>query len=188
MNVRTCISEIQDVANYVHAKFYILRTKQINSKLSAETWSIGQNIEHLTLFNESIAYQLSTAGSKNYKIPWYARFRWLSNYHGKTILQLVHRNSVIKSKSPLQWLPTLSDVDMNIFDEYLISLNSIVEKLNSLAKTPEKTIKVKWPADDTTYIYLENLTQIIIEHQWRHIKKCDELLYFVKHHDFNKIQ
>ena len=78
----------ETTASFSHT-FGSLNSDQINWKPDPNTWSIGQNIEHLIVINETYFPIFQALKNGTYKTPFIGKIGFLSNFFGNFILKSV---------------------------------------------------------------------------------------------------
>ena len=82
------LNRLDEITLKFKTEFGQLNEAEIYHKLNAATWSIAQNLEHLILINQSYFPMIDRLRDKSHKKPFTARFGFLVNFFGKTILKI----------------------------------------------------------------------------------------------------
>src|SRR4051794_28121788 len=97
--------EIENIANDFVNRFGTLSTEELNWKPNSQSWSIAQNIDHLIRVNETYFLIVAAIENDNYKVPFIARFSFVTNFFGKFILKVVEPERRKKIKTFSIWQP-----------------------------------------------------------------------------------
>jgi hypothetical protein len=112
--------EIDNIANDFTSKFGALSFEELNWKPNPQSWSIAQNIDHLIRVNESY-YPVVTAIRKgNYKLPFIARFSFMTNFFGNFILKSVEPERKKRIKTFSVWKPRVENISADIVNKFVV--------------------------------------------------------------------
>lgn len=157
-----------------------LTPQQLNWKPDANTWSIAEKIEHLNLVNESYFPVIENLKAKTYKQPFTAKFNFLINFFGTTILKSVQPETNKKTKTFPGWKPSASGQARNV----LLRFNKIQSQLRETIKNSEELLKTKTvissPANSHIVYRLETAYEILLAHEERHFQQAQKLLEIQK--------
>ena len=157
-----------------------LTPRQLNWKPDPNTWSIAEKIEHLNLVNESYFPVIKKLKSKTYKQPFTAKFNFLINFFGNTILKSVQPETNKKTKTFPGWMPSASGQAKNV----LVRFNRIQAQLKDTIKNSEELLKAKTvissPANSRIVYRLETAYEILLAHEERHFQQAEKLLEIQK--------
>ena len=157
-----------------------LTPQQLNWKPDANTWSIAEKIEHLNLVNESYFPVIEKLKTKTYKQPFTAKFNFLINFFGTSILKSVQPETKRKSKTFPGWKPSASNQTNNVLERF----NCIQAQLREIIKNSEELLKSKTvissPANSRIVYRLETAFEILLAHEERHFQQAKKLLEIQK--------
>lgn len=169
--------ELDKITEAFLQSFSKLTTTQLNWKPNADTWSIGQNIDHLMVINETYAPIIKNIRNGNYALPWHARFDFLVNFFGKTVLNAVEPERKKKMKTFPLWKPRQSNIPGDILHQFLKHQEHLKERIHSCSDLVAKGTIIASPANRIIVYKLETAFEIMIAHERRHFNQAKELLF-----------
>ncbi len=160
--------------------FGSLTSEEMNWKSSPETWSIGQNIDHLITINETYFPIIEELKKGTYRPPFIAKIGFLANLFGKFILNGVQPERKNKVKTFPIWEPSQSQIPTGILDRFVAhqeQLKTMIENSNELVK---KGTVIHSPANRNIVYKLATAFDIIVVHEIRHYNQALEVLRQMK--------
>lgn len=157
-------------------KFGGLTDEQLNWKPSNKTWSIGQNIQHLILVNESYFPIITAAKKGTFKPPFISKFDFIVNFLGTVLLKAVQPDNKKKTRTFQIWEPSSSKFDTEIitrFEEHQSILKQVIRDSLDLVR---KGIVIASPANKNIVYKLDIAFDIIVAHEQRHFEQAKEVL------------
>lgn len=155
-------------------RFKYSTIEELNFKVSSETWSVLECLEHLNLYGDFYIPEISKQIESSKTVPR-ETFKpgFLGNYFAKTMLP---KNPIRKMKTFKDKNPAGSKLDMSTIDRFLSQQNQIIDllekaKLIDLSKTKtaisiSKVIKLK----------LGDTFRVVVYHNLRHIAQANKIL------------
>ncbi len=169
-------TEIDNISHDFAKQFGKLSSEELNWKPNAHTWSIAQNIDHLITVNETY-YPIVTAIRKgNYKLPFIARFSFITNFFGKFILKAVEPERKKRIKTFSIWEPEVENIDADIVNKFVIHQQQLKDFFNNCSDLIEKQTIIASPANRNIVYNIETAFDIIIAHEKRHFNQAKETL------------
>ncbi len=169
-------TEIDNITQSIEESFGNLNSDKMNWNPNDETWSIGQNIDHLIVINETYFPVIKSAKSGTYKLPFMAKFGFMVSFLGNTILKSVQPERKKKTKTFPIWEPTQSQIPADILYKFRVHQ----EELKKLIETSHDLIDdgaiISSPANRNIVYKLETAFDIIVAHERRHFKQATEIL------------
>src|SRR6267378_852916 len=117
METKRWLQEIDNITNSIQEEFQILSPDQLNWKPNANSWSIGQVIDHLIVINNTYYPILKQLKEGTYKLIWLGKIDFIVRFFGNLILGSVNPDRRKKMKTLPIWEPTKSNVDPNIISK-----------------------------------------------------------------------
>lgn len=87
MDTDKWLKEIDHVTQSFKKEFGNLSDEQLNWKPASDSWSIAQIIDHLITINSSYFHTIKNVHTR--KLPWFARFNFITNFFGRVLLKAV---------------------------------------------------------------------------------------------------
>lgn len=170
------IEHIDAITLEYKRSFGKLRADQLNFKPNPTSWSIAQITEHLILINSSYFPIIEAIEKGSYRVPVHGKWRFMTRFFGRFILQSVHPSRDRKIKTVSIWEPTKSDYPIDLvqqFIEHQDQLKRFVERATS--RDLKRTI-ISSPANKHIVYNLEAALDIIVTHERRHLEQARDLL------------
>ena len=168
--------EIDIITKSFIGKFGNLSAEQLNWKPNAETWSIGQNIDHLIAINKTYFPVIASIRRGDYKLPFHAGFSFVTSFFGKFILTSVEPARKKKMKTFPIWQPQSSAISTNVFEEFSKQQEVLKQLLNGSSDLIESGQVIYSPASKVIVYKLETAFEIIVSHERRHFSQASEIL------------
>ena len=89
MNTDKWINKIDETTASFKKEFGNLSGEELNRKPNVDVWSIGQNLDHLIVINETYYPVMKAIREGKYKLPFIAKMGFMVNLSGKMILGAV---------------------------------------------------------------------------------------------------
>jgi hypothetical protein len=169
------ISEYEKVGEAVQKTFGTLSAAQLNWKPRADSWSVGQCLDHLIKSNEAFDDQFQ-AVARGEKIPsFWEKYSPLTGFFGNFLLKSL-KNDAKKFKAPTKSIVPPSDIASDIVKQFVKHQAEVVEKIKSLENVDlQKTIVTSPFLKIMTY-RLGMALDIGVEHEKRHIRQAERVM------------
>jgi hypothetical protein len=176
MNIENWTRNIDQLTEAFKSTFGHLTPEQLNWKPAPQTWSIAENLNHLIVVNETYYPIIDAIRKGTYRTPFTAKFGFMVNFLGKTVLQAVQPDRRVKSKTFPIWEPANSKISGDIlsaFEKHQAELKALITGSEDLLK---KGTVVSSPANKYIVYKLETAFDIIVAHEQRHLEQAKEVL------------
>ncbi|MEQ9264714.1 MAG: DinB family protein [Balneolaceae bacterium] len=160
--------------------FGSLGDKELNWKPNPETWSIAQNIDHLIHINNTYGKIFSDLKSGRLKLPFIARFKFITNLLGDLILKAVEPTRKKKTKTFAIWEPSTSNVRDDIVEYFVKSQDELKNHIIELKEEIGKDTIVYSPINKQVVLSVGSAFDIIITHEQRHLNQCKEIVELIR--------
>lgn len=160
--------------------FESLNADELNWKPNTDIWSIAQNIDHLIHINDTYGKVFSDLKSGSLKLPFIARFRFITGFLGDLILKAVEPGRTKKTKTFTIWEPTQSKVSLDILERFAQSQDELKHYIHSLSEEIKKGSIVYSPINKQIVLSAGAAVDIIITHEHRHLNQCKEVAELLK--------
>jgi hypothetical protein len=175
MDVKRWLQQIDDVTHVVQEEFQILSSDQLNWKPNANTWSIGQVIDHLIVINKTYFPILEELKHNKYKLIWHGKIDFIVRFFGDFILGTVNPDRKKKMKTLPIWEPTKSNVDPAIVSKFIEQQALLKQNVQNSLALLEKGTVISSPANRIIVYKLDRAFEIIVTHERRHLEQAREL-------------
>ena len=173
-NLESVISQFQEITNEVKADFGKLTSEQLNWKPGAESWSVGQCLDHLIKSNEEFFPELDQLAAGTRKNSFWQKWSPLSGVAGAFLVNSLKKDSQ-KVKTNQKMTPP-SDIEDDIVERFERHQEEFVQKIH-------KTDNVDWNRVVLTSPFVKIMTYkmnvgliALIEHEKRHVRQAKRVM------------
>jgi hypothetical protein len=175
MDTKNWLQEIDTITNSFKEEFEILSSEQLNWKPNANSWSIGQVIDHLIVINDTYFPIIKQLKEGSYKLIWLGKMDFIVRFFGDFILKSVNPDRRRKMKTLPIWEPTKSNVSPNIISRFVEQQSLLKEAIQSCSAFLDQGAVISSPANRIIVYKLEKAFDIIVTHERRHLEQAREL-------------
>jgi len=169
------ISEYEKLGEDVRKTFGNLSAKQINWKPRADSWSVGQCLDHLIKSNEEFDPQFQ-AVAKGEKTPTlWEKYSPLTSFFGNFLLKSL-KNDAKKFKAPSKAIVPPSDIAADIVEQFVKHQREVVEKIKMMENVDLHKTVVTSPFLKLMTYRLSMALEIGIEHEKRHVRQAARVM------------
>ena len=176
MEITNWTHPLKDIAQTIKTTFGSLSTDQLNWKPNSETWSIGQNIDHLIVINSTYFPVFKALQGGNYKTPFVGKIRPLVRFFGNMVLNGVQPDAPKKIKTFPIWEPSHSAVPGDIVDQFQNHQNALISQIVAAQPFLAPPIVIASPASSFIVYTLPTAFDIIVAHERRHLLQAKKIL------------
>ncbi len=171
------IPEYEKVIGKVQDTFGNLSAEQINWKPRADSWSIGQCLDHLIKSNEAFDVQFQALAKGEKKSTFWEKYSPLTNFFGNFLLKSL-KNDAKKFKAPSKDIVPPSDIPADIVETFTKHQAEVVEKIKTLENI-DLNMVVTSPFLKLMTYRLGMALEIGVEHEKRHIRQAERVMQTV---------
>ncbi|HRH43309.1 MAG TPA: DinB family protein [Pyrinomonadaceae bacterium] len=169
------ISEYEKVGAGVQKTFSSLSPEQINWKPRADSWSVGQCLDHLIKSNKAFDEQFQALAKGEKKPSFWEKYSPLTGFFGNFLLKSL-KNDAKKFKAPSKAIVPPSDISPDIVEQFVKHQEDIVKKLKSLENVDLQKTVVTSPFLKLMTYRLDIALEIGVEHEKRHIRQAERVM------------
>lgn len=169
------IYEYEKVGEDVQKTFGHLSAQQINWKPRADSWSVGQCLDHLIKSNEAFDAQLEAIAKGEKKPSWWEKYSPLTGFFGNFLLKSLKKDAK-KFKAPSKVIVPQSDISPDIVEQFVKHQAEVVEKLKSLGNIDLQKTIVTSPFLKLMTYRLNKALDIGVEHEKRHVRQAQRVM------------
>ena len=155
-------------------KFKQLSKEELNSRISEDSWSVLECIEHLNLYGDFYIPEINMR-INNSKSSTKANFKTglLGNYFAKSMLpkEKLNKMKTFKDKNPKG-----SKLEKNTIDRFLSQQEQILNLLNDSRKIDLNKVKTGITISKWIKLKLGDTFRVVIYHNDRHILQANKIL------------
>ena len=153
-----------------------LSEAQLNWKPNAESWSVGQCLEHLIKTNDEVLGVADSHIKGIHKKTFFEKLPFLPAFFGSQILKAVQPENAKKNKAPKIFAPAKSAVSEHVVEEFLESQNKIIRLIEASRNIDlAKTVITSPVAKIVTYSLLDAY-KIVLIHEQRHFAQAKRVV------------
>ncbi len=155
--------------------FGMLTIEQLNWRPIPNTWSIGQNIDHLIVINSTYYPIIQAIRTGTYQLPIIAKLDFMVSFLGRTVLKAVQPDRKKRIKTFPIWEPTKSDIKPDILERFEKQQNELKTVIQTSSDLLESGTIISSPANKNIVYKLETAFDIIVSHERRHFEQSMEI-------------
>ncbi len=176
-------ARIRVVGRKVEAQFNGLSFEQFNWKPSAQAWSIGQCIHHLSRTHYAYSPILEASISGALKTSFFSKLWFPSRLMGKYILKKLKPDGKTKLKSPKIFKPMESSIPLAALVEFRSVTAQLIELISNSENLDLKKTIINSPASPLISFALGEVYEMMADHQERHLLQAEKI---IEHPSFPK--
>lgn len=168
------IKNAETVREEVRSFFPHLDEKQLNWRPHEEQWSIGQLFDHLVVTNTHYITRFQYVASGEHRNPFGARFKYLSDFFGKSLLKSVHPESMRKLKTVRIFHPRSGHHSGEILEQFNEQQERLIDVVRAMDFIDHETVYMASPTNKMIVYSVNDAVKIVLAHEQRHVlqAKC----------------
>lgn len=167
---------IEKVTSDFLREFAFLQSFELNLKPTADSWSIGQIIDHIIVFNSSFYPLIDALKVGVYKPHFIAKIKPIVKMSGERALEMVDPDRYMRIKTNARWNPVQSTIDKNIFDEFELHQASLKQVVADSYYLLDSHKIISSPANRLHVYKLSTAFDVMINHERRHLEQARQTL------------
>jgi hypothetical protein len=167
-------NELRQTAEDARVSFGSLSDEQLNWKPAAESWSVGQCLDHLIRSNEEMkpVFEAKIGGAKN---SFWESWSPLTGFFGGMLRNSL-RSDKKKFKAPSEAIVPPSDIPAGIVDRFTASQEWVIAEIEKSAGLDWDKTVVTSPFMGLITYRLRDALDIIVEHSKRHLRQAKRVM------------
>ena len=170
------ISELEKISEDAQKTFGGLSGEQLNWKPSAESWSVGQCLDHLIVTNEMEFPAIERVIKGEHQNPFWSKVPFLTNLWGSFVLKAVEPTNAKKTKNPKVFSPSASRIDANIVSRFVEHQQKMAELMTATKDLDLTKIVISSPVAVFVTYRLSDAYKIVVQHEWRHFRQAERVM------------
>lgn len=166
-------NEAREKATNVFANISL---EQLNWKPTAESWSIGQCLDHLIVSDCLYFPIFKQIGHGKFEMKFWENWNPLSGLFGKMLVSQVQEVSRKKLKAPRIFEPSHSKIDMGILERFHKHLDSLLGYIADFNRVDVDKIHITSPVSAFVTLSLRNVITLLMQHEHRHINQAIKVM------------
>ncbi len=179
--IERLISALDEVTADVQAHCATLSPAQLNWKLDAKEWSVGQCLDHLIVTNGTYRPVLSQIQAGTYRPALWQRLPGLPGFFGDLFYNTLNPTTARPVQSPPAFRPRSSTIPSDIVAQFGAQQDELIAAMRACANLPCEQIIIASPALALISYSLMDAFRIMTVHEQLHL---GQLLRVIEHPDF----
>lgn len=176
MSLPELIAEAEAVSRDVQSAFGQLKAEQLNWKPNADSWSVGQCLDHLINANSEMLGVFDPAINGIKQTRFVERLPVLPGLWGRMMIKMVSPQGKQKLKAPSTAVPSASKLDSQIVSRFVTKQQEVSQRLKAVERlNPDKVIVTSPFLGIVTYSLLD-AARIIVVHERRHFEQARRVM------------
>jgi uncharacterized damage-inducible protein DinB len=173
--MKEVLANLQAVTADAQTSFGNLSAAQINWKPNAESWSVGQCLEHLIKTNELFFPEFDRIAAGARQNSFWENWSPLSGFLGGFLIKSLQSDEK-KFKAPSPAIVPPSNIAADIVAQFARHQDAAAEKIRAMEKVDITKVKVTSPLMKLMTYTLSDALTIIIAHEQRHIRQAKRVM------------
>lgn len=169
------IVELEGVAADARDSFGALSDEQLNWKPAADSWSIGQCLDHLIKTSEQFYPEFEKLASGTRQNSFWQGISPLTGMGGRFLINAV-KNDAKKVKAPSKEIVPPSDIAPDIVERFVRNIEDVTGKIRACASADLKKTVVSSPFLAVLTYTLDDAYTVLVEHSKRHIRQAKRVV------------
>jgi len=158
------------------ARFSKLSAAQLNWKPSAESWSIGQCLEHLIISDCLYFPALKKATEGKLEMSFWENWNPLAPVFGKILASQTEEKPKNKLNAPRIFRPPEHRIDTGVLERFHKHLDSLLAYIADCSRVDIDKTHITSPVSRMVTFSVRRCISILIQHEHRHINQASRLM------------
>ena len=169
------ISDLQAVTADAQGAFGALSEAQLNWKPNAESWSVGQCLEHLSKTNELFFPTFDKIAAGGWQNSVWENWSPLSGFLGGFLIKSLNSDEK-KFKAPSPAIVPPGDIAADVVAQFARHQDAVADRVKALAKVDTAKVKVTSPFMKLMTYTLADALNITVAHEQRHVRQAKRVM------------
>ncbi len=174
-------SQVDEVSAEVQSLFSDVELDILSKRPGKGRWSVAENLDHLIVVNESYFPVFERVRTGLYKTPFLGRIGWVTRFMGNATLAGsgpadAKKREVRGMRTFKMWEPRKRDFFPNPVGEFVDMQKALKRQIEASESILGQDPVIASPASGALVYPLSQAIDIIIAHEWRHVKQAREAL------------
>ena len=170
------LEETKKVPEKLEEVFSNLTEEELNHKPNPSQWSIGELVDHIMVTNSLYFPKYQKIIDGNHKNPFTSRFKYVTDFLGKSILHSVNPENKKKLKTVKKFEPHSKQFKLEQLEAFRKSNKELIDLVLKTDKVNHHKTYIVSPASPIIVYSLEYANKIMLWHGLRHIEQAAEVL------------
>lgn len=155
--------------------FSSLTPQELNWKPDAQTWSVGQIIDHVITTNETYFPVFEALAAGTYETSFAAKIPFVPGFIGKMLVNSVRPETLRKMKTVTVFEPTKSEVPADILQRFQEQQQRVIALFRDHPELFSETIIISSPANRNLVYSTQAVADLITNHEHRHFLQAQRV-------------
>lgn len=172
ISIEELYARIERVSRDAEAEFAALTHEQLNRKLSPDSWSIAQCLDHIIVTNKRYIPQIEQVISGKKKKTFYEKLPLIPKLWGKLIIKTVSPGTERKTKTFKVFYPSSSGLPGTIVNDFTSHNYSLIELMKKTYSLDTENMIITSPVSSSIIYSLKDTFIILTLHEQRHLNQA----------------
>ncbi len=154
----------------------MLTPAQLNWKPDADSWSIGECIDHISNTNQTYFDVYEKIGQGIYQPAFWTRISPFSGMFGKMLIAATEPEAKRKSKTVKVFEPSHSELDKAILEKYEVNNGILISLMKAMDGKDLSKIKIPSPAAAIITYSVKDSIILLVNHEKRHYNQAVKVM------------
>lgn len=166
------ISELEKISAETEMNFGKLSAEQINFKPSANSWSIGQCLEHLIVTNSLYFPAIQNVIDGDHRNNFFSKIPFSVDLIGVLMKNSLNPDQNRKMKTFKIFEPATGNVSSTIIEDFVENNQKLVEMILACKDFDIHKIKIAEPLSIALNLRLDDAFEVLLMHEQRHFSQA----------------
>jgi len=176
LSLAEVLAEAEAIAQDVPVALGQLNAEQLNWKPNAESWSVGQCLEHLMAADYAMFGAFDEVLSGQKRATRWERMPLLPSLFGRLMVKAVSPQATQKLKAPPKIQPTTSTIDAQIVSRFGKHQRELISRLQGLENFFVEKIVMTSPLMKLITYSVLDACRLIVAHERRHLAQAKRVM------------
>ncbi len=173
--IQQVFTRSREAADRAREEFASLSATQLNWKPAAESWSIGQCLDHLIISDSLYFPSFKKMAAGNYKMSFWQNWNPFSGLFARMLISQVAEKVKKKLKAPRVFIPSAETVDPTVHDRFQKHLDTLSGYIRECRNIDLDKTHITSPVSKFVTYSLRSALLILVQHEHRHINQAMRL-------------
>lgn len=170
--IQEMFSRGRNAGEKVKQELGMLTADQINWKHSAETWSVGQCLDHLIVSDSLYFPALERIARGDFRMSWWQHWNPFSKLFANMLISQTGEKVNRKLKAPRVFVPSVGNLDAGILSRFQGHLDTLTHYIGECRHSDLDKIQISSPASKVISYSLRSAILILVQHEHRHVNQA----------------
>lgn len=169
-------AEAETFTENVRTSFGDLTGEQLNWKMSAAVWSVGQCFDHLIVTNNLYFPAIQKVVDGAHRNNFFSKIPFAPDVISALMKNSLKPEQARKMKTFKIFEPSASDVSAQILDDFAANQRKLIEMIEAVKNLDLRGIKIPEPLSVALNLRLDDAFEILLLHEKRHFLQAERVM------------